>query len=260
VLGIEKGLIFPCAGAALSEKIITFLRSVDIPLVYGYGLTETTATVCCFPPVNFEMGTMGKVMPLIEVRIGENDEIQVKGGSITSGYYKKPEATAGAFTDDGWFRTGDAGSLTDLNGIVMTERIKDLYKTSNGKYIAPQQLEMRLTDDKYIDSAIIIGDQRKYVTALIIPDMVELGKYAHEHGISFDSPEDICKNEAIIKLFESRIGPMQHEFASFEQIKRFTLLPKPFTIDTGELTNTLKMRRQFIAEKYKEIIDRMYEG
>jgi long-chain acyl-CoA synthetase len=260
VLGIENGLIFPCAGAALSEDIIVLMRSVNIPLVYGYGLTETTATVCCYPPENFELGTMGKVMPDLDVRIGENEEIQVKGGSIMGGYYKKPEATTQAFTEDGWFRTGDAGRLTDQNGIIMKDRIKDLYKTSNGKYIAPQQLEMRLTNDKYIDSAIIIGDQRKYVTALIIPDFTELTKYARENGVSFNEQVDLCKNETIIELYESRIGPMQNEFASFEQIKRFALLSDPFTIDTGELTNTLKMRRQFIAEKYKETIDRMYES
>jgi long-chain acyl-CoA synthetase len=258
VLGIERGLIFPCAGAALSEKIIVLLRSVNIPLVYGYGLTETTATVCCYPPLHFELGTMGQVMPNLDVRIGENDEIQVKGESIMHYYYKKPEATAQAFTKDGWFKTGDAGRLTAQNGIIMTERIKDLYKTSNGKYIAPQQLETRLTDDKYIDCAIIIGDQRKYVTALIIPDFTELTKYAHEHEISFNEPGDLCKNATIIQLYESRIGPMQNEFAGFEQIKRFTLLSEPFTIDTGELTNTLKMRRRFIADKYKEEIDRMY--
>jgi long-chain acyl-CoA synthetase len=258
VLGIEKGLIFPCAGAALSEEIITFLRSVNIPLVYGYGLTETLATVSCFPFKEYELGTVGKVMPELEVRIGELNEIQVKGKSIMREYYKKPEATAEAFTEDGWFRTGDAGSLTARNGIILTERIKDLCKTSNGKYIAPQQLESRLANDKYIDGAIIIADQKKYVSALIIPDFAELTKYATEHGIPFQEPGDLCKEQAIVNLFESRIAPMQKEFANFEQIKRFTLLPEPFTINTGELTNTLKMKRLFIAEKYKEAIDRMY--
>jgi len=259
VLGIERGLIFPCAGAMLSENIITFLRSVDIPLVYGYGLTETTATVACFPPYNFELGTVGKVMPEIDVRIGENDEIQVKGKTITRGYYKKPEETAAAFTEDGWFRTGDAGSLTEQNGIILTERIKDLYKTSNGKYIAPQQLESRLTDDKYIEGAIIIGDQKKYVTALIIPAFDELKKYASEQGIQYENIQDLCRHRLIIELYESHVGAMQNEFANYEQIKRFTLLPEPFSIDTGELTNTLKMKRMFISEKFKGIINKMYE-
>ena len=259
VLGIERGLIFPCAGAMLSENIITFLRSVDIPLVYGYGLTETTATVSCFPPDDFEMETVGKVMPDIDVRIGEDNEIQVKGKSVMICYYKKPEQTAAAFTEDGWFRTGDAGSLTGKNGIILTERIKDLYKTSNGKYVSPQQLETWLINDKYIDGAIIIGDQRKFVSALIIPAYDELKNYASEQGIQFENMQDLCKNKSIIELYNARIGAMQNEFANYEQIKRFTLLPEPFSIDTGELTNTLKMKRLYIAEKYKDIIDKMYE-
>ena len=259
VLGMENGLIFPCAGAMLSEKIITFLRSVNIPLVYGYGLTETTATVCCFPPIEFELETVGKVMPEIEVRIGEDNEIQVKGKTIMSNYHKKPVETAAAFTEDGWFRTGDAGSLTERQGIILTDRIKDLYKTSNGKYIAPQQLESRLMDDKYIESAIVIGDQKKYVTALIIPAIEELRKFASEQGVLFENYKDLCCNRTIIELYETRIGAIQNEFANYEQIKRFTLLPEPFTINTGELTNTLKMKRVFIAEKFKEIIDKMYD-
>jgi long-chain acyl-CoA synthetase len=259
VVGIERGVIFPVAGAALSEPIITFCRAVDIPLVYGYGLTETTATVSCFPPSGFELETVGKIMPETEVRIGENDEIQVKAFSVMKGYYKKPKETAEAFTEDGFFRTGDAGRLTENDGIVLTERIKDLYKTSNGKYIAPQQLEARLTDDKYIDSAIIIGDQKKYVTALIIPAYEEISRYAKEQRISFESPEELYGNPRIVELYERRIGAMQHEFASYEQLKRFTLLTEPFTIETGELTNTLKMKRAFIAEKYREAIEKMYE-
>jgi long-chain acyl-CoA synthetase len=259
VIGIERGIIFPCAGSMLSEKIIRFLRSVDIPLVYGYGLTETTATVSCFPPDEFELNTVGKVMPDLEVRIGDENEIQVKGKTIMSGYYKKPQETAAVFTEDGWFRTGDAGSLTAKNGIILTERIKDLYKTSNGKYIAPQQLEGRLMDDKYIESAIVIGDQRKYVTALIIPAFEELKKFASEQDIQFENVQDLCRNKSIIELFESHIKAIQDEFANYEQIKRFTLLPEPFSIDAGELTNTLKMKRLFIAEKYKDLIDKMYE-
>jgi long-chain acyl-CoA synthetase len=258
-VGIERGVIFPCAGAALSEKIVTFLRAVNIPLVYGYGLTESTATISCFPQEDFELGTVGQIMPNLEVKIGEENEILVRGKSITKGYYKKPEATAQAFTEDGWFHTGDAGRLTEKGGIIMTERLKDLYKTSNGKYIAPQQLEVRLMTDKLIEGAIVIADQRKFVTALIIPSLNEIAQYATSQGIKFEKPEELCDNKLIIKLFESHIESRQTEFASYEQIKRFTLLPDPFTITNGELTNTLKMRRQFIAEKYKEIIDKMYE-
>ncbi|MDR0798428.1 MAG: long-chain fatty acid--CoA ligase [Dysgonamonadaceae bacterium] len=258
-VGLENGLIFPVAGAALSDTIITFFHSVNIPLIYGYGLTETTATVACFPTVGFEIGTVGKVMPETEVRIGDDSEIQVKSLSVMKGYYKKPEQTAEVFTEDGFFRTGDSGQLTEKDGIILTERIKDLYKTSNGKYIAPQQLEMRLVNDKYIDAAAVIGDQKKYVTALIVPDYKELSKYAKEQNIEFESPADLCVNPQIIELYEKRIGAMQNEFAGYEQLKRFTLLPEAFSIETGELSNTLKMRRAFISEKYKDLIDKMYE-
>ncbi|MCC8144907.1 MAG: long-chain fatty acid--CoA ligase [Bacteroidales bacterium] len=259
VVGIERGVIFPAAGAALSDKINIFLQSVNIPIIYGYGLTETTATVSCFPQIGFEIGTVGQIMPNTEVKIGENDEILVKAGSVMKEYYKKPKATTEAFTSDGFFKTGDAGYLTEKGGIVLTERIKDLYKTSNGKYIAPQQIEGRLMNDKYIDSAIAIGDQRKYVTALIIPDVNEVKNYTASHQISYDSINELYKNPQIIQLFEQRIGAMQDEFANYEQIKRFSLLPEPFTIQGGELTNTLKMKRAFIAEKFKDTIDKMYE-
>jgi long-chain acyl-CoA synthetase len=258
-VGIERGLIFPAAGAFLSDTINEFLQSVNIPLIYGYGLTETTATVCCFPHIGFEMGTVGKVMPETRVRIDDNGEILVKGGGVMKEYYKKPEATAEVFTEDGFFRTGDAGYLTEKMGIVFTERIKDLYKTSNGKYIAPQQLETRLMNDKYIETAIVIGDQRKYVTALIIPAWDEIKIYAIDNAIDFDTEENMCKHPQIIQLFESRIDAMQDEFANYEQIKRFALLSEPFTIQSGELTNTLKMKRLFIAEKYKDVIDGMYQ-
>ncbi|MDR1764421.1 MAG: long-chain fatty acid--CoA ligase [Dysgonamonadaceae bacterium] len=259
VLGIENGLIFPCAGASLSENIIKMLRSVDIPLVYGYGLTESTATISCFPQTGYEMETVGKVMPQVEVRIGDENEIQVRGKTIMKEYYKKPEVTAAAFTGDGWFKTGDAGSQTAKNGIILTERIKDLYKTSNGKYIAPQQIEMRLLAEKFIDGAFVAADKRKFASALIIPEYKELKSFAQKQGIAFESNEDLCRDSRVIALYESIISEMNKEFANYEQIKRFVLLPEPFTIDSGELTDTLKMRRRVILEKYADAIDSMYD-
>lgn len=258
-VGIENGVIFPCAGAPLSDKINTFILSVNIPLVYGYGLTETTATVACFRPTGFTIGTVGTVMPNVEVRIGDNQEIQVKGKTVMQAYYKKPEATAMSFTPDGWLKTGDAGYLSDKNEIIITERIKDLYKTSNGKYIAPQQIEMRLAEDKYIENVAVIGDNRKYVTALIVPNYEELKRYAQSNGISnTDDMAKLCQDPLIHELYTSRIEPLQQELASYEQIKKFTVLDQPFSMTTGELTNTLKLRRAFILEKYADAIDSMY--
>ena len=258
-VGLEKGLVYPCAGAALSDEINIFIQSINIPLIYGYGLTETTATVSCFPQIGFKIGTIGRVMPEVDVRIGEDSEIQVKGGSVTIGYYRKPEATAAAFTADGWFKTGDAGTLTENNDLTIKERIKDLYKTANGKYIAPQQLETRLVGDKYIDMAAIIGDQRKYVTALVVPDFIELEKYAEKHLIIYNSKEELCNNQQIYDLFKLRIDRMQNEFANYEQIKKFHILSEPFSIESGELTNTLKIKRAVILAKYCEVIEELYK-
>ena len=258
VVGIENGIFFPCAGAALSDKVNIFLQSVNIPLAYGYGLTETTATVSCYPQTDFEMGTVGKVMPGVEVKIGENSEILVKGKIVMHGYYKKPEETAKSFTQDGFFKTGDAGYLTETDCIVLTERIKDMFKTSNGKYIAPQQIEIRLSEDKYIEMIAVIGDQRKYVTALIVPAYEELEAYAEGHGIPYKDLSELCRNSQIYKMIETRIQNLQKDFANYEQIKKFTLLPEGFTMVTGELTNTLKIKRQFITEKYKDVIETMY--
>lgn len=258
-VGIEKGVIFPCAGAALSDNINTFIQSANIPLIYGYGLTETTATVTCFTSTGFEIGTVGVKMPETEIKIGENDEILIKGKTIMHGYYKKPRETAEAFTEDGWFRTGDAGRFSEKGGLILTDRIKDLYKTSNGKYIAPQQIEIKLCEDKYIDMAAVIGNERKYVTALIIPVYEELESYAKENNIIYNNREELCNNPQIYKMLETRInGLLKDQFATYEQIKRFTVLDKPFSIETGELTNTLKVKRNFIGEQYKNQIDKMY--
>ncbi len=258
-VGIENGTIFPCAGAPLSDNINSFIQSANIPLIYGYGLTETTATVSCFPNTGFSIGTVGKVMPNVQVKIGEGNEILIKGKTVMQGYYKKPEETKKAFTEDGWFRSGDAGYLTESDEIIITDRIKDLYKTSNGKYIAPQQIEMRLAEDRYIETVAVIGDKRKYVTALIVPAFAELKAYAKEQNLLYENMEDLCQKEEIVQLIASRIEPLQRELASYEQIKKFTVLPKDFSIDSGELTNTLKLKRSFLLEKFKKEIEKMYE-
>jgi len=258
-VGMEKGNFFPCAGAPLSNNINEFLQSIDIHIIYGYGLSETTATVSCFPYTGFRLGTVGKVMPEVDVKIGENNEILVKGGTVTKGYYNKPEETAKVFTEDGYFRTGDAGYLNEDNTLVMTERIKDLFKTSNGKYIAPQMIEMALGEDKYIDQIAVIADQRKFASALIVPDYKSLEQYAKENNIAFNTREELISNPEINAFLYGRIELRQSSFSSYEKIKRFTILPNPFSIDSGELTNTLKLKRKFIAEKNADIIDKMYE-
>lgn len=258
IVGIDRGNFFPVAGAPLSDTINAFMQSIDVHLIYGYGLTETTATVSCFPQKGFRIGTVGRVMPDVAVKIGENNEILVKGDTVMAGYYKKPEANAAAFTEDGFFRTGDAGSLTDDNEIILTERIKDLYKTSNGKYIAPQMIETRISEDKFIEQVAVIGDERKFVSALIVPNFETLVAYAQEQKIAFETLEALVGNPHIHNLIFGRIELLQSQFTSYEKIKKITLLPNPFSVENGELTNTLKLRRKVILEKYADVIDRMY--
>ena len=240
------------------NTINEFLHICGINIVYGYGLSETTATVSCFDLVGYEFGTVGSLMPDIQVKLGENNEILVKGKTLMKGYYRKPEETARVFTEDGWFRTGDAGKVNEQGALVLTERLKDLFKTSNGKYIAPQALETRLGEDKYIDQVAVIGDQRKYVTAIIIPAYEALKEYAAQKQIQYRNLEELVKNQKIQALISERIEALQKNFARFEQIKRFTLLPQAFSMEKGELTNTLKIRRSVINLLYKDEIEAMY--
>lgn len=258
-VGIERGYFFPVAGAPLSDTINEFMQCIDIQIYYGYGLSETTATVACFPPVGFTIGTVGKVMPEVEVKIGDNNEILIKGKTIMKGYYKKPEATAEVFTEDGFFRSGDAGTLTENNEIILTDRLKDLYKTSNGKYIAPQMIETRISEDKYIDQIAVVANERKFVSALIVPNFELLETYAREHGIPFQSREELVANEEIYNFIYGRVEMKQSNFTNYEKIKRFTLLSKAFSMDAGELTNTLKIKRKVVIENNTELIEKMYQ-
>ena len=257
-IGIENGNFFPTAGAAVPDEICEFVHSVGINMLVGYGLTESTATVSCFLNKGYEIGSVGTIMPDVEVKIGEENEILLRGKTITKGYYKKAEATAAAIDKDGWFHTGDAGYMKD-GQLYLTERIKDLFKTSNGKYISPQALETKLAIDRYIDQIAIIADQRKFVSALIVPVYGFVKDYAKEKGIEYKDMEELLQHPKILGLFRARIDTLQQQFAHYEQVKRFTLLPEPFSMERGELTNTLKLKRPVVAKNYKEVIDKMYE-
>ena len=257
-IGIENGNLFPTAGAAVPDEICEFVHSVGINMLVGYGLTESTATVSCFLNKGYEIGSVGTIMPDVEVKIGEENEILLRGKTITKGYYKKAEATAAAIDKDGWFHTGDAGYMKD-GQLYLTERIKDLFKTSNGKYISPQALETKLAIDRYIDQIAIIADQRKFVSALIVPVYGFVKDYAKEKGIEYKDMEELLQHPKVIGLFRARIDTLQQQFAHYEQVKRFTLLPEPFSMERGELTNTLKLKRPVVAKNYKELIDKMYE-
>ena len=257
-IGLENGNFFPTAGAAVSDEICEFAHSVGLNMMVGYGLTESTATVSLYHVQDFEIGSVGNIIPGLEVKINENSEILLRGKTITDGYYKKPRATAEAFDADGWFHTGDAGYLRNGH-LYLTGRIKELFKTSNGKYISPQALETRLTIDRYIDQIAIIADRRKFVSALIVPVYEYVKEYAARKNISYNSMEELLKHPKILALFQARIDTLQQQFAHYEQVKRFVLLPRPFSMEQGELTNTLKLRRAVVAEHFKDVIDKIYE-
>ncbi len=258
-LGLERANFFPTAGAAVPPVIEEFVRSVGINMIVGYGLTETTATVTLdILSKKISIGSVGRPLGTYEMRVDEEtSEILLKGPSITPGYYKKESATADAIDAEGWFHTGDAGYIKD-GELYLTDRIKDLFKTSNGKYIAPQMIESKLVVDRYIDQIVIIADQRKFVSALIIPNYPLLEEYAQKRGIEYGSREELCRNVRINDMVMTRIETLQQEFAHYEQIKKICLLPNPFSMERGELTNTLKVKRRVLAENYKKEIDAMY--
>lgn len=257
VVGLDRGRLFPVAGAALDDKLAVFFLSLGLPIMYGYGLTETTATVCCYPYDNYVIGSMGSLMPDVQVKIGEDGEILVKGKTVCSGYYKKPEITANSFID-GWFRTGDAGKLVDGKHLYMTDRIKDLFKTSNGKYIAPQQIETILGGDVFIEQVAVIGNNRNYVTAIIAPNIEAIKGYAEQNGIKYEYVDELMDNPQICKMMEERIAELQKDMAPYEKIKKFRMIKRGFTIESGELTSTLKLRRAVILQNYAAMIEEMY--
>ena len=258
-LGLENAHFFPTAGATVNPKVEEFVHSIGINMVVGYGLTESLATVSCNHLGDpWTVGSVGIPIEGISIRISDEGEVLLKGPTITRGYYNRDDLTRQAFTDDGYFRTGDSGYL-EGGELFLKERIKDLYKTSNGKYIAPQMIESKILVDKYVDQIAIIADQRKFVSALIIPVYSLLEEYAREHGIKFESREDLCQNPQIYAMMKERIDTLQQQLAHYEQIKCFTLLPHAFSMERGELTNTLKIKRRVLNENYKREIDKMYE-
>lgn len=248
----------PCGGASLSPEVTQFFESVNIHLTVGYGLTETTATLTAFPFTNFEHGSCGKPLAGVEIRIGEQDEIQAKGNGIMKGYYNKPEDTEKVFTQDGWFKTGDAGKFDEKGNLFITDRIKDLMKTSNGKYIAPQMIENLLTNNNFIQQIVLIAEGKQFVSALIVPNFEFLKDYLTKKNIPFTNWEELVKKKEILDFYKEKINEIQQHLSDFEKVKKFTLMPSEFEIGTGEITPTLKIKRNIVLKKYADIIEKMY--
>lgn len=249
----------PCGGAKLDETIGRFFHALGINVKLGYGMTETTATISCWDDNCFNPDSIGLSMPGAQVKIGENNEILVRGPMVMRGYYKMPEETAKTFDEHGFLKTGDAGHIDDQGNLFITDRIKELMKTSGGKYIAPQVIEGAIGKDHFIEQIAVIADTRKFVSALIVPCFDALEEHAKELNIKYHDRMELLKNSEVIEMFEKRINELQDGLAKFEQVKKFKLLPKAFSMDEGELTPTQKLRRKVINTRYEEEIEEMYQ-
>ncbi len=248
----------PVAGARLADDVNLFFQAMGLNLKYGYGMTETTATVCCYEDQQFKLGSIGTALNGIEVKLGENNELLVRSPTVMRGYYNKPDATAEVMTEDGFLRTGDAGELDSQGNIYFTERLKELMKTSNGKYVAPQVVEGAIGKDRFIEQIAIIADARHFVSALIVPCFESLEEYARSINLQYQCKSDLLRNSRVMEFFEARIADLQKELAKFEQVKKFTLLPSAFSMELGEITPTMKLRRKIIEAKYQREIEAMY--
>lgn len=248
----------PVAGARLADDVNLFFQAMGLNLKYGYGMTETTATVCCYEDSQFQLGSIGTALRGIEVKLGENNELLVRSPTVMRGYYNKPEATAEVMTEDGFLRTGDAGELDAKGNIYFTERLKELMKTSNGKYVAPQLVEGTLGKDRFIEQIAIVADARHFVSALIVPCFESLEEYARSINLQYQCKTELLRHSRVVEFFESRIHELQQELAKFEQVKKFTLLPSAFSMELGEITPTMKLRRKIIEAKYQSEIEAMY--
>jgi len=250
--------LLPVAGARLADDVNLFFQAMGFDIKYGYGLTETTATVCCYEDARFKLGSIGTALDGIEVKLGERNELLVRAPTVMRGYYNKPEATRAVMTDDGFLRTGDAGSVDADGHIYFVERIKELMKTSYGQYVAPQLVEGTLGKDPFIEQIAVVADARHFVSALIVPSFESLEEYARSINLQYHSKADLLRHSAVVEFFEARIQALQQELARFQQVKKFTLLPRAFSVEMGELTPTMKLRRSIIEANYRDEIEGMY--
>lgn len=249
---------FSAGGAPLSGEVEDFFLAAGVFIGQGYGLTETCSAVCVNYPGRFKFGTVGTPMDGIEVRVADDGEVMVKGPTVMSGYYKKPVETQEAFTPDGWLKTGDTGYLDDEGFLRITGRKKDLIVTAGGKNVAPQRIESIITGDSLIEQAAVVGDGRKYITALVVPAFESLEAYARENGIGFARRDDLLQDPAIVRLYRERIDTLSEPLANYERIRRFTLLTREFSQESGEVTPTMKLRRKAIDRNYHDVIEAMY--
>ena len=250
---------FISGGAPLDRTLAEFFYGAGILILEGYGLTETSPVIACNRPAALRFGTVGRPIPGVEVRIADDGEILTRGPHIMQGYYRNPEATREALEPDGWFHTGDIGRLDPDGFLAITDRKKELIVTAGGKKVPPAVLEQRLTRDPAISDAVVLGDRRPYLTALVVPNPTALAAYAAQQGLEPRDPAALVRHPAVLAWYQATLQALQQDRAPFEQVKRFTLLEAPFSQATGELTPTMKIRRRIIAQRYAAQIDAMYQ-
>ena len=252
-------------GAALPAELALIFTGAGIPILQGYGLTETSPVIAVNTLEHNRIGSVGRLLPGLETKIAEDGEILTRGPHVFRGYFNKPGDTAAAFTDEPvaserWFKTGDIG-LFDADGyLFITDRKKDLIKTSGGKYVAPQMIEGLLAQSEFVEQAVIVGDKRKYVSALIVPDFERLRAWSKEQGIATSNKEELIADRRVLDLIKADVNKLTRELADYEKVKRIGLLANEFSIDGGELTPTLKVKRRVVDEKYHELIESLYSG
>jgi len=250
---------FISGGAALPLYLGKFFEAIGIIIVEGYGLTESSPVICANRVEDYKFGSVGKPFPGVEIKIASDGEILAKGPNIMQGYYKNKKETE-ATIKDGWLYTGDIG-VFDANGyLLITDRKKHLFKTSAGKYIAPNPIESLFLASKYIDQFVLIGDRRMFLTALIVPDFEAVKEYADSHKIPYDKVEDLVKDEQIYKMLDKEMDQFQKKLANFERVRKFVLLDRPFSIESGEITPSLKIKRKYVEERYQDLIEQMYQS
>lgn len=252
--------IFVTGSSALSADVALAFAGAGLPIVEGYGLTETSPVVTAGRLDDNRVGTAGKPIRNVEVRIAPDGEIETRGPNVMRGYWNKPEETRAVFTEDGWFKTGDVGSFDADGYLMITDRKKELLKTSGGKYIAPQPIEQMIKGSRFVSQVVVIGNNRKFASALIVPEWEQLESYAKLKGLDLKTRPEFCRHPRIIDLFERQIAARTQDLAHFEKIKRIALLEHELTVEGGELTPTMKTKRRVVDEKYREVIDRMYKG
>jgi long-chain acyl-CoA synthetase len=250
--------IFVSGAAPLSPEVALAFAGAGMPIVQGYGLTETSPVITAGQLDDNRVGASGKPIPRVEVRIAADGEIETRGPHIMAGYWNKPNETRDVFTEDGWFKTGDIGSFDADGFLTVTDRKKELFKTSGGKYISPQPIEQLIKGSRFVNQVVVIGSERRFPAALIVPEWDQLESYAKLKGLRLTTHEEFCRHPRIIDLFQRQIAARTSNLAQFEKIKRFALLDKELTVEGGELTPTLKVKRRVVDEKYRAIIDRLY--